>query len=76
MSLTLQERIEIISGLTALKVIADKVPEVAPYAGIVLEAAIDAVDSQHDDPLSVLEDSRDALKAKIADAMKAKFPNG
>lgn len=76
MSLSLQDRIIIMSGLEALKAIAERVPEIAPYAGTVLDAAIDVVNSEHDDPLSVLQDSRDALKAKIAEAMKAKFPNG
>lgn len=74
--MSLEEKVVIVSSLELLKQMANRVPEIAPFAAIAIDTAIDAINSNAEDPLAVLQASREDLKNKVADAMKAKFPNG
>lgn len=75
--MTPAERAIALAGLAALKTTAAELfPVAAPLATIALDAVMEAVASEHEDPEAVLLEARAQLRATIAAAMRAKFPNG
>ena len=70
------DRASVLAGLEALKEVAARVPDVAPFANIALNIAMDVIESEHEDPLAVLVQARTDLLDVVSKAMKAKFPNG